>query len=70
MNNIDNKYIIDGITIDKTKYGYTVFTIPTQRFNITNLDELTNERFEEAIKFTNEREDLQNKIMEALYENE
>jgi hypothetical protein len=25
MNNIDNKYTIDGITIDKTKYGYTVF---------------------------------------------
>jgi hypothetical protein len=70
MNKIDNKYIIDGITIDKTKYGYTVFTIQTQHFNITNLDELTNERFEEAIKFTNEREDLQNQLLKAIYENE
>lgn len=50
MNNIDNKYIIDGITIDKTKEGYRVFTIPTQHFNIVDLDELTNERFEMEIK--------------------
>jgi hypothetical protein len=48
--NIDNKYIIDGITIDKTKYGYRVFTIPTQHFDITNLDELTNQRFDDEIK--------------------
>jgi hypothetical protein len=50
MNNIDNKYIIDGITIDKTKEGYRVFTIPTQHFDIVNLDELTNDRFEYEIK--------------------
>lgn len=50
MNNIDNKYIIDGIIIDKTKEGYRVFTIPTQHFNIVDLDELTNERFEMEIK--------------------
>ncbi len=48
--NIDNKYIIDGITISKTKEEYRVFTIPTQHFNIVNLDELTNERFEQEIK--------------------
>ena len=50
MNNIDNKYITDGITINKTEYGYTVFTIPTQHFVIFDLDELTNERFEQEIK--------------------
>jgi hypothetical protein len=50
MNNIDNKYINDGLTIDKTKEGYRVFTIPTQHFNIVNLDELTNERFDQEIK--------------------
>jgi hypothetical protein len=48
--NIDKKYIIDGITIDKTKYGYRVFTIPTQHFDITNLDELTNQKFDDEIK--------------------
>jgi hypothetical protein len=50
MNSIDNKYINDGLTIDKTKEGYRVFTIPTQHFNIVNLDELTNERFDQEIK--------------------
>jgi hypothetical protein len=50
MNSIDNKYIVDGLSIDKTKNGYRVFTIPTQHFNINELDELTNERFENEIK--------------------
>ena len=50
MNNLDNKYIIDGITIDKTKDGYRVFTIPTQHFNIDNLDELTDDRFDFEIQ--------------------
>ena len=46
MNKIDNNYIIDGITINKTKEGYSVFTIPTQHFNIDDLDELTIESYE------------------------
>lgn len=50
MNNLDKKYIIDGIDINKTKEGYRVFTIPTQHFNIVNLDELTNDRFDLEIK--------------------
>jgi hypothetical protein len=50
MNELDNKHIIDGITIDKTKEGYRVFTIPTQHFNIVDLDELTNDRFDLEIK--------------------
>ena len=48
--NIDNKYIVDGIDIRKTKEGYRVFTIPTQHFDIANLDDLTNERFEEEFR--------------------
>jgi hypothetical protein len=50
MNKLDKKYIIDGITINKTKDGYRVFTIPTQHFDIVNLDELTNDRFDLEIK--------------------
>ena len=50
MNDLDKQHIIDGITINKTKEGYTVFTIPTQHFNIVDLDELTNERFEMEIE--------------------
>jgi hypothetical protein len=50
MNNIENKYINEGLTINKTKEGYRVFTILTQHFDIVDLDELTNERFEQEIK--------------------
>lgn len=50
MNSIDKQYLVDGITINKTKDGYCIFTIQTQHFNITDLDELTNERFIQEIK--------------------
>jgi len=71
MNNIDNKYIIDGISIDKTKDGYRVFTIPTQHFNIVNLDELTNERFEDAIKRQQKYEKDSSELMRLYFsENE
>jgi len=50
MNNLDKKYIVEGITINKTKEGYRVFTIPTQHFDIVDLDELTNDRFDREIK--------------------
>ena len=39
------EWIEDGITIRKTNNGYQVFTIPTQHFDITKLDELTPDRF-------------------------
>jgi hypothetical protein len=50
MNNLDKKYIIDGIAINKVEQGYSVFTIPTQHFHIVDLDELTNDRFDYEIK--------------------
>ena len=68
MNNIDNKYIIDGISIDKTKDGYRVFTIPTQHFNILDLNELTNERFEQEIKRQEKTMDVESEIFKLFYE--
>lgn len=65
MNKLDKKYLIDGFTITKLKQGdgYRVFTIPTQHFNITDLDELTNDRFDYEI----EREkQYQNQSLELL----
>ena len=50
MNKLDKQYIVNGITINKTNKGYRVFTIPTQHFDIVNLDELTNDRFDYEIK--------------------
>lgn len=68
MNNIDNKYIIDGISINKTKDGYRVFTIPTQHFNILDLNELTNERFEQEIKRQEKVIDVESEIFKLFYE--
>lgn len=71
MNKLDKKYIIDGITINKTKDGYRVFTIPTQHFDIVNLDELTNDRFDLEIKRQEKYErDSSELIKLFLHENE
>ena len=55
-------YIAQGITIDKTNDGYRVFTIPTQHFNIKELNELTSERFELEIANQKKQEELQNEL--------
>ena len=67
--NIDNKYIIDGINIVKTKEGYRVFTIPTQHFNIVDLDELTNDRFDLEIERQKQYEKESSELIN-LYFNE
>ncbi len=56
------EYITECITIDKTNDGYRVFTIPTQHFNIKELDELTADRFEKEIQKQKESEELQNEL--------
>jgi hypothetical protein len=57
------KYIEYGIDIRRTADAkYEVFTIPTQRFKIDSLEELTPERFEKAIKDFEEREKMQAEI--------
>jgi AAA+ superfamily predicted ATPase len=71
MNNLDKQYIVEGITIDKTKEGYRVFTIPTQHFTVADLDELTNERFEYEIKRQQKYEKDSSELMRLyLSENE
>ena len=58
------KYIEYGVTIKKTNFGYRVFTIPTQHFNIDSLEELTPDKFEEEIENQKESERLQNALIE------
>ena len=55
-------YIVQGITINKTNDGYRVFTIPTQHFNIKDLDELTQQRFEQEIQKQKESEQFQTEL--------
>ena len=43
------EWIGDGITIRKTNDGYQVFTIPTQHFEIKELNELTSDRFKAEV---------------------
>ena len=53
---------IDG----NPKDGYTVFTIKTQHFKISSLDELSVERFEKAISDFNKREELENQLLREM----
>jgi hypothetical protein len=58
------KYLQDGISINgNPNDGYTVFTIKTQHFKISSLDELSVERFEKAISDFKIREELENKLL-------
>ncbi len=57
------KYIETGISIDgNPKDGYTIFTIPTQRFKISSLEDLTPSKFEEMIKRQEDYEKLANEL--------
>ena len=45
-----SKYIEEGLSITKVENGYEVFTVPTQRFKISSLDDLNKDSFERAVK--------------------
>lgn len=67
MNKEILKYLEQGISIDgNPKDGYTVFTIKTQHFKISSLDELSVERFEKAISDFNRREELENQLLREM----
>lgn len=56
------EWIEDGITIRKMGNGYQVFTIPTQHFDITELDELTPDRFRAEIEKQKNFRELQDEL--------
>ena len=57
------EWIEDGITIRKTNDGYQVFTIPTQHFDIKELDELTPDKFKAMVEKQNHFQELQNELL-------
>lgn len=61
------EWIKDGITIDKKDDGYRVFTIPTQHFDIKELDELTPERFKAEADRQQEYYKLQDELFKDLF---
>jgi hypothetical protein len=65
--NIKEEYLKNGIVISGSPAkGFTVFTVLTQHFKIASLDELTNEKFEEAIEANEEKSTIE--AIEALSE--
>ena len=57
------EWIEDGITIRKTNTGYQVFTIPTQHFDINDLNELTPERFKVEVEKQERNIEMQNELL-------
>ena len=57
------EWIKDGITIRKTNDGYQVFTIPTQHFDVKELDELTPDKFKEMVLKQEQFQELQNELL-------
>jgi len=57
------EWIEDGITIRKTNTGYNVFTIPTQHFDVSELDELTPDKFREMVERQNHFRELEAELL-------
>jgi hypothetical protein len=61
------EWIEDGITIRKTNKGYQVFTIPTQHFDIIELNELTPERFKAEVEKQERNIEMQNELLALAF---
>ena len=57
------EWIKDGITIRTTNKGYQIFTIPTQHFDIKELDELTADRFKAEVQKQQKNIEMQNELL-------
>ena len=57
------EWMEDGITIRKTNDGYQVFTIPTQHFDVKELNELTPDKFKEMVLKQEQFQELQNELL-------
>jgi hypothetical protein len=61
------EWIKDGITIDKKNVGYSVFTIPTQHFDINDLSELTPERFKVEVERQEKQQQWQSELFALAF---
>ena len=61
------EWIEQGINIDRRTGGYRVFTIPTQHFDIIELDELTPERFKSEVEKQQKNIDMQNELLALAF---
>jgi hypothetical protein len=61
------EWIKDGITIDKKNKGYQVFTVPTQHFDIKELDELTADRFKAEVERQEKQQQWQSELFALAF---
>jgi hypothetical protein len=61
------EWIKDGITIDKKNNGYSVFTVPTQHFDIKELDELTADRFKAEVERQEKQQQWQSELFALAF---
>jgi hypothetical protein len=61
------EWIKDGIDIRKTNEGYVVFTVPTQHFNVKELDELTPDRFNKEVERQEKAYEIQYELLGAAF---
>ena len=61
------EWIEGGISIDKKNEGYRVFTIPTQHFDINDLNELTPERFKAEVEKQQKNIEMQNELLALAF---
>ena len=61
------EWIKDGITIDKKPNGYRVFTVPTQHFDIKELDELTADRFKVEVERQEKQQQWQSELFALAF---
>ena len=61
------EWIEDGITIRKTNEGYQIFTIPTQHFEIKELEELTPNTFKQMVQKQEQFQELQNELLGVAF---
>jgi hypothetical protein len=61
------EWIEDGITIRKTNDGYQVFTIPTQHFDIKELNELTPDRFKAEVEKQKKHKEWETELFKDLF---
>ena len=63
------KYIEEGIIINgNPRSGYRIFTVPTQHFDISSLDELTPAKFEEMIKEKEKYDKYASELIKLMYD--
>lgn len=61
------KYIENGISISgNPANGYEIFTIPTQHFRVSSLEELTPELFKKQIEILNNKTHFENELLNMV----